>query len=115
MFCEMCRDAALHGDGPPRFGGIYEMHANSTADPAFWGERWELYKVHRHTRPNSYFTGYQSVHGATCSRSKSFMQIHLIAHFEPLFHLELTITVQLMSANLALACYIFEYCPVRSR
>ncbi len=49
MFCEMCRDAALHGDGPPRFGGIYEMHANSTADPAFWGERWELYKV-RHSR-----------------------------------------------------------------
>ena len=48
MFCEMCRDAALHGDGPPRFGGIFEMYANSTADPAFWGERWELYKV-RHS------------------------------------------------------------------
>ena len=45
MFCVVCRDATLLDDSPPRFGGIYEMHANSTADPAFWGERWELYKV----------------------------------------------------------------------
>ena len=45
MFCVVCRDAALLEDSPPRFGGIYEMHANSTADPVFWGERWELYKV----------------------------------------------------------------------
>ena len=46
MFCIMCRDAALHGDAmPPRFGGIYEMYANSSSDPSFWGERWELYKV----------------------------------------------------------------------
>ena len=45
MFCVVCRDAALLVDSPPRFGGIYEMYANSTADPAFWGERWELYKV----------------------------------------------------------------------
>jgi hypothetical protein len=45
MFCVVCRDATLLDDSPPRFGGIYEMYANSTADPAFWGERWELYKV----------------------------------------------------------------------
>ena len=54
MFCVMCRDATLLDNSPPRFGGIYEMYANSTADPAFWAERWELYKVLRILCANCY-------------------------------------------------------------
>lgn len=46
MFCLKCKDTdALGTDPRPRFGGIFELVVDDSAEPGFWGERWELYKV----------------------------------------------------------------------
>ena len=46
LLCVKCKDTdALGTDPRPRFGGIFELLVANSAEPGFWGERWELYKV----------------------------------------------------------------------
>ncbi len=47
MICATCKDQEKLGTDPrPRFGGVFELRETNSSAHGYWGERWELYKVH---------------------------------------------------------------------